>query len=316
MKTAVATKPRLQSCLPLLHGHSESLTGQMGFDHQWVRACESAEEGPVAPVTLTPRAFLGDKGGEGALNSVLSNVMPPPLPVVENIIQLCRERRVLVKSETALTLSVHGQLRWQFDLEPKQAAAFYTKVNAIHLRPNGTHDKIHWDAYTSNRALFLAKDPIHAQRLQFESQIEKAAKTLPVAAWVAEQRGFGQQNLGLIIGETGDLSLYANPGKVWKRLGLAVDEDGRAQGRRSDRDAAIRNGFSPRRRAISWMLGETLIRQNKGVYREAYERKKAEYGDACGCRNGAKACTHCHRKAKRYMEKLAIKHLWQAWRAC
>ena len=40
--------------------------------------------------------------------------------------------------------------------------------------------------------------------------------------------------------------------KVWKRLGLAVF-DGRAQRRTRDAEKAVEQGYSPRRRSVSWV---------------------------------------------------------------
>src|SRR5262249_9309996 len=45
-----------------------------------------------------------------------------------------------------------------------------------------------------------------------------------------------------------------------------------------------------------------------GMYGAAYLRKKAEYLERGWTKN------HAHRAAHRYMEKLAIKDLWRAWR--
>ena len=80
----------------------------------------------------------------------------------------------------------------------------------------------------------------------------KLAKQLPAYEWVKGVRGFGDLSFARIIAETGDLSGYANPGKVWKRLGLAVF-DGRAQRRTRDAEKAVEQGYSPRRRSTSWV---------------------------------------------------------------
>lgn len=152
-------------------------------------------------------------------------------------------------------------------------------------------------------------------KLAFERDIAKLAKQLPVWGWVEKVRGFGANNLGQLIGQTGDLDGYANPAKVWKRMGLAVDEDGKAQ-RRVSGPAGIMQGFAPQRRALMHVIGDCLIKGNKredgseGVYRQCYLDRKA-YEQA---RNPDLALIVHHKRAMRFMEKFLLKHLWQAWR--
>lgn len=172
------------------------------------------------------------------------------------------------------------------------------------------------------------RDHIAVYRKAAARNVEKLAKQLPIASWVSEIRGAGLRNLGMIIGETGDLSLYANPAKLWKRMGLAVGDDGRAQrriagvadpskGRTKQQavDDAIGQGYSPRRRTVMHLLGECLIKGNTtpegdGYYRIVYaERKAYEL-----MRNTDMRPIVAHKRAMRYMEKRFLLHLWQAWR--
>ena len=141
-----------------------------------------------------------------------------------------------------------------------------------------------------------------------EKKMVKFAKQLPVAAWVEEpeQRGFGLLMLAIVVGEAGDLSNYANPGKLWRRFGLApYSKDGenlmgatwrsRGNGRRGTKLHAEdweAFGYSPRRRSIAYLIGEGLMKQNGrngagdfpnetdaefvGPYRQRYDVKKQE----------------------------------------
>ena len=69
----------------------------------------------------------------------------------------------------------------------------------------------------------MATDAFDEQKKATEKEMLKTAKQLPIAEWVdqPEQRGFGLLFLAIVIGETGNLENYANPGKVWRRLGCA-----------------------------------------------------------------------------------------------
>ncbi len=108
-------------------------------------------------------------------------------------------------------------------------------------------------------------------------QIQMASE-LSLVPWVEhpEQRGFGILFLAIVIGESGDLSNYANPAKLWKRFGCAPFEKNgenlagatwksRKNGKRgeklhkSDWEAY---GYCPRRHAISFLIGQNMVKQN------------------------------------------------------
>jgi hypothetical protein len=112
--------------------------------------------------------------------------------------------------------------------------------------------------------------------------------------------------LAVVIGETGDLGLYANPAKVWKRLGLAPAPaykmiDG------SGKEAVAK----PReRRARIWVIGDLLVKGNgEGPYRSFYLARKAELAAAHPDWTKMKV----HRCSQQQMEKRLIVDLWCAW---
>lgn len=136
-------------------------------------------------------------------------------------------------------------------------------------------------------------------------RIKALACQLPVSEWAAAVRGAGELNLGLIIGETGDLSLYANPAKLWKRMGLAVMADGRAH----RRVKGEQTGYSPLRRTIMHNLGECLLKLNDGEYRASYDQRKAYELS----RDPEMKPIIAHKRALRYMEKRFLRNLWREW---
>jgi hypothetical protein len=161
-------------------------------------------------------------------------------------------------------------------------------------------------------ALYLldVRDQLAAHRKPFEKRLEKLAKQLPVYPWAASVRGLGALSLAQIVAETGDLSLYANPAKVWKRMGLAVMPDGKRQ-RRVPGDEAFEHGYSPQRRSLMYVVGENLVKLNRdGPYRTYYlaekERQRAKLPDA--------PLAHPHNRAMRHMTKRLLRDLWRAWR--
>lgn len=150
-----------------------------------------------------------------------------------------------------------------------------------------------------------ARDGIVRHRKAVEKRLVQLAAGLPVAPWVEGTRGVGLLSLAAIVGEAGDLSSYANPAKLWKRLGLAVMPDGRQ--RRTSGVAAIEHGYSPARRSVVWNIGACIVKAGgplKAVYdaRKVYEAERVE----------TKA--HAHNRAQRYVEKRFVRDLWSAWR--
>jgi hypothetical protein len=166
-----------------------------------------------------------------------------------------------------------------------------------------------------------------------EKEMVACAKKLPIFDWVQkpEQRGFGPLFLAIVIGETGDLCNYANPAKVWRRLGCApwAFNGKTLMGAtwRSGREGKLPAeeweafGYSPRRRSISYLIGEGIVKLNGlvegsarpcGPYRTRYDCAKAlikskhpDYSDL-----------RCHRHGMLLATKMLLKNLWWEWNGC
>jgi hypothetical protein len=159
-------------------------------------------------------------------------------------------------------------------------------------------------------------------RDQFDSHVSTLEKLmiaelakLSVAAWCKTVRGFGAGvALVRIIGETGDLSNYANPAKVWKRLGLAP-HNGKAYSEWRKKGGLtgqewVEAGYKPSRRSSIHVVGDTLLKGNKGgKYRAKYDARKAH--TAATHPDWTKG--HQHADALRVMEKELVKDLWKEW---
>lgn len=176
-----------------------------------------------------------------------------------------------------------------------------------------------------------ARRPSEAMRQACERELRRLARGLPVWTWAAHVPGFAELGLALIVAEAGNVGAYANPAKLWKRLGLAV-MDGVRQGglaKTAAAEAWIAHGYSARRRSMVWTLGDALIKK-RGPYRDLYLARKA-YEIATAKEAGLKVVPaakiaptrkaefrshgHVHARAKRYVEKRLLRDLWRAWRA-
>lgn len=174
---------------------------------------------------------------------------------------------------------------------------------------------------TTRASYYAAQAAIEALRADASKRLIREARKLPVYQWAKGVKGFGDASLAAIVGECGDIGSYANPAKVWKRMGLAVF-DGKAQGRsKTDWE---RQGYSPRRRSEAHVIGECLLRSG-GPYRDVYlaykERKRAAWAaegievvPAAKKRDGCETDGHLHKMALRYAEKRLLLDLWKAWR--
>jgi hypothetical protein len=150
-----------------------------------------------------------------------------------------------------------------------------------------------------------------------EEEMSALANTLPVSEWCKTVRGFGVLRMAVIVGEAGDLSMYANPGKLWKRLGLApIQKDGRTQmpstwrsnGGLSAEEWTVA-GYSPRRRSVMYVIGELIVKLNKGDYRKRYDEAKAIFQAA----DPERSKGHCHNHGMLCATKLLVKDLWRQW---
>lgn len=153
------------------------------------------------------------------------------------------------------------------------------------------------------------------QQAEQEKAINKRVKGLPAWAWVEQFKGLGPGGFGEIVAHCGDLSKYSNPAKVWKRMGLGLVQqpDGCwvRQRRCKDKDAAALHAYSPRRRAVMYSLGESLLRARRvnPEMGELYDKHKA------GKMALGWTKFHAHNHALRIIEKRLLRDLWRAWRA-
>lgn len=257
----------------------------------------------LAPTRDPARSDAGatNQGGDMAAADPSPIVaMPDPAlaPIVLEIREQHRQRQDLMRAETSLTLQIRAKCRRLCGGDKDEAGVIYKAMMG-----KGEHPLSDL-ALAANRPFLECRDVLTENKKAVEKRLDVLAKQLPVAAWVDGVRGIGIASLAALIGETGDLSTYANPAKVWKRMGLAVIDGGRQ--RRIAGDAAIEHGFSPTRRAIMWNIGASMLRAS-GTYRPVYDARKA-YELARGIPAG-----QAHARAKRYMEKRIVVHVWRAW---
>jgi hypothetical protein len=225
--------------------------------------------------------------------------------VLAGIVDRHRVRRSLLIAEKAMGQRIKGKER--------SAATYRLRAQGKELPPGKlpiptAEDKVVVaQVYPS---FFLARAAIEAQRLAEEKALVADVGLLPIMSdWAAHVRGLGPLSIAALVGETGDPGAYATPSRMWKRLGLAV-VDGRAQRRvAGDTEEAIRQGYSPARRAGVFIIGENLIRSSNVHARAIYDAVKAKEVAKDGIALG-----HAHKRALRVMQKRLVLAFWLAWR--
>ena len=232
-----------------------------------------------------------------------------------------------MRCELALGAFLRTQEGWRVDLPEKDRKEIATRVLKM---MDGSHEPgRHASIIASSRAgsaVFIDQEELLTWNLEY------AAKKLPVwDFWAKDVLGFGARSLGVVVGEAGDIGSYRDHGRLWKRMGLAVI-DGIRQGglsKLASADDWIEHGYNRPRRSRMYVIGDVMIKQVNGYYRDVYlqrkdyERQKAEAQGLTVCpsakipKSGASdyiSDGHIHKKAQRYMEKKLLRHLWQKWR--
>lgn len=281
----------------------------------------------------------------------------PHAETIEEIRALHRERCFYIKSDTACINQLKAYARmylgWAEEQDEKKKTAIKTKAGKVVDAVRKDKDTSEYDERLVEiiETTLGVRGPMDAARSTIEKHTVKLVVSMPIwTDWAKDIRGLGEKSIGTIIGECGSLGNYANPAKVWKRMGLAPYKGKACSVWRKmkppqlDKDDWAEAGYSPTRRSWAFNMGDPIIKTTDSPYRELYlERKALEYEK---CKNEgfipvsemqntvdawaqhgmdiAKVTTvdketqrsagHMEKRARRYMEKRVLRDMWRAWR--
>lgn len=217
-----------------------------------------------------------------------------------------RFRRQAMKQQQKMDRSLESFIRinatdWTWDADEKAREKYNKQVLAIvkAARAGEGDQRIVELVLTVDKG----REPFDELRAGCEKRMEALAAELPVADWIEGIRGAGLLGLATIIAETGDLSNYSNPAKVWKRLGFAPF-DGFAgstwkretwRPRKLTADEWIENPFSGHRYALMhqiaiWLVNAQWISAKKTGADEG--KPNGPYGEVYAARRAHTAKTH------------------------
>lgn len=250
---------------------------------------------------------------------------------------LQRQRAVILKSrnmvQNRLTALVAGELGYTSSMTKAEREAKFQEAREL------IKDLVAGDGPAGFRfrtvvlVTQVGVDAFNKEKAALEAAMKEQAARLPAAAWVdeLEQRGLALLFLGIVVGEAGDLWNYPSPGRLWARFGLRPwTFDGQTRmgstwrggqhGRLPKEDWA-RFGYSPRRRSIAYLVGESMMKMNfkaekgtkkvtwLGPYRQRYNESKAAY--AAAHPDAPKRAAHYHGIMR--ASKLVLLNLWLEW---
>ena len=310
----------------------------------------------ASPSIDTVAAVLdaGDGGEVRAIEPVVPRSKVPDLaPLITELISLQRERLFMIRTKNRMMNSTVAYVRRFLNWSPDMPEADRAKINAKALsivqkieKGKSPADDERFAAIKCQHLIMAAqkaREPFESSLKEkeikhldgtvgpgIEREMVRIAKQLPVWEWASGIKGFGALSLAVIIAETGDLSNYANPGKVWKRMGLAPYKGKSARtwrvggGLKAEEWTEL--GYKPGRRSEMFQRVDPLMKHQIDKVKDADgndtgERVYGPYGKVYADRkryelerDPAMSKMYAHNRASRYMEKRLLKHLWQAWR--
>jgi hypothetical protein len=255
--------------------------------------------------------------------------------IADQILGPHRRRRFAIKLQQKLERGLESYVRlayttWSPGLDDKARAKLKQQVKDILTKARageGGDAELLRLINTSDKA----REGADELRNDTEKEIEGLARRLPVFAWVKSVKGARELGLATIVGEAGPLDRYANPQKLWKRLGFAPYEGfaGSTWKRDSWRPRAltkqewIDNPFSGERYALMVMLAEPIFRHQwigKDKTEDGVGKPNGPYGEIYAARRAHTATTHpdwtdghAKKDALRIMMKAYLRDLWCAW---
>lgn len=285
-------------------------------------------DGQAFSETQLEGAVPVDAGGHDSLAYLGANASR-----IDNIVYLWRMRQRWHRAEKALILQGKALCRSLAKGDKAEGSKMFD--DALTGKPASD------DIAFALAPFFSSIEQFSAPRAAYEKKLAKLVRDLPAYEFVKNTYGVGDLGFAGIVGECGDIGSYKSVSAVWKRLGLAVISGERQ--RKKAGDEALLHGYNPSRRSVMWNVGNGLIggmghgkrpapgedvslREEWTTYQKLFvercryecERDPENFPMNVVEKDGEPResyTKHTQARAKRYVEKRFIRHLFAAWRA-
>jgi hypothetical protein len=141
--------------------------------------------------------------------------------------------------------------------------------------------------------------------------------------FLSKIRGIGPVISAMLIKNFNNCERFETISALWSYTGNGVEGGKAPKVKRGEK-----SGFSPKLRAFTWNISESMVKLNKGIYRQIYDTSKQEaaalkfkpgelaerYGKAYKEEDVKLSKGHCHNRALRKIRKLFLAHYWAAAR--
>jgi len=158
---------------------------------------------------------------------------------------------------------------------------------------------------------------------RYKRAMEKYIELEPIYdLFLSKIKGIGPVISANLIKEFGYCESFDTVSKLWAYTGNHV-----VNGKAPQREKGTKLGFNMKLRTFTWKISDSLLKGNKGYYRQVYDTDKAkqlardyEQGYLSNKYNGYKASDtnlskgHAHNRAMRKMRKHFLSHYWEACR--
>lgn len=226
-----------------------------------------------------------------------------------------KQNEDVMRARTRLGLQCQAKCRGH-SKDKKKAALIWKKI-----QKNPKAHRV--GVYLDDLGLLQAHKMMLDREKGTVKRVVALVKELPILPWVESVSGLGLLSVGRLIGEIGNPCDYSGPSKIWKRMGLAVIFDpktGRSERQRKCKDKALAviHGYNPTRRAIIFVIADTLLKKKnpyKTLYdeRKPYELTKLPVIDPLTGKKDKARKMKAHRRAARYAAKRMLLDLWLEW---
>lgn len=95
-----------------------------------------------------------------------------------------------------------------------------------------------------------------------DTQMSRLMRQHPMGQWITQTKGLSHRHFAALFGATGPLDAFSTVSKLWKYVGMSVDQGSAPRRRKGERAM-----WSPRGRVICHLIGEAIVKTGEVIAR-------------------------------------------------